>query len=109
MAFDASTEQVHMTETGADSKKAQTTWKTSALRCVCPRLRFLVLSLLVTWATLAVYYSNLPWAWLRLALAVAFAAFSVWALWLPRRPRMGRAFAGLFVVVLVWFASIQPS
>jgi hypothetical protein len=98
-----------MTATGADSKKAQTTWKARALRWVWAPLRFLVLSLLAAWATLAVFYSNLPWAWLRLALAVAFAAFSFWALWLTHRPHMGRAFAGLFVVVLVWFASIQPS
>jgi hypothetical protein len=46
---------------------------------------------------------------LRLVLAVAVATFSVWALFVTRRPRMGWAFAGLFLVVLVWFASIRPS
>ena len=30
---------------------------------------------LITWGTLAIYYSNLPWAALRLTLAAAFAAF----------------------------------
>jgi hypothetical protein len=70
---------------------------------------FLGLLLLVAWATLAVYFSNLPWAWGRLALAVAFAAFSVWALWLTRRPRMRWVFAGLFLGVVAWFASIRPS
>ncbi len=98
-----------MTAAGADSKKTRATWRTRAHRWVLAPLRFLVLSLLVTWATLAVYYSNLPWAWLRLALAVALAAFSVWALWLSRRPRMRLAFAGLFLVVLGWFVSIRPS
>ena len=46
--------------------------------------------MLIAWFTLAIYYSNLPWAWLRLALAVAFVAFAVWALWLARW-RMARA------------------
>ena len=41
---------------------------------------------LITWGTLAIYYSNLPWATLRLTLAAAFAAFAVWACWVsPRR------------------------
>src|SRR5262245_3937479 len=98
-----------MTAAEADSKKAQTSWKTRALRWVLAPFRVLALALLVTWTTLAVYYSNLPWAWLRLALAVAVAAFSVWALWLTRRPHVGWAFAGLFVVVAVWFFLIPPS
>jgi hypothetical protein len=34
---------------------------------------------LIAWGTLAIYYSNLPWGEPRLALAAAFAAFSVWA------------------------------
>jgi hypothetical protein len=72
-------------------------------------LGFLGRLLLVTWSTLAIYYSNLPWGWSRLALAVVFAAFSVWALWLDRRARMQLACAGLFVFVLVWFMSIRPS
>src|SRR5512141_3009436 len=49
---------------------------------------FLCRALLVAWATLAIYYSNLPAAGLRLALAVAFAAFTVWALWLSRQRHM---------------------
>src|SRR5687768_1882743 len=65
--------------------------------------------LLVSWAMLAIYYSNLPWAWLRVLLAAAFVALAVWGLWLTRRPRMGWVIAGAFVVVLIWFASIRPS
>jgi hypothetical protein len=34
--------------------------------------------LLVAWAALAIYYSNLPWFWARVALAVAFAGLGVW-------------------------------
>src|SRR5262245_12654221 len=101
-----------MTATAADPKKVRTSWKTRALRWLRwlgASLRFLFLALLVVWTTLAVYYSNLPWAWLRLVLAVAVAAFSVWAWWRSRRPRMRLAFAGLFVFVLVWYLSIRPS
>jgi hypothetical protein len=61
---------------------------------------FLCQLLLISWASLAIYYSNLPWAWLRVVLAVAFATFSVWALWLTPKPRMRVAFAGLFLLVL---------
>ena len=51
---------------------------------------------LVAWATLAIYYSSLPGEWLRAGLAVAFLLFSVWALWLTKRPHMSWAFAGMF-------------
>ena len=70
---------------------------------------FLCRVLFLAWATLAIYYSNLPWAWLRLSLAVAFLAFGTWALWLTRRRRMVLIFAGLFLCVLAWEISIRPS
>jgi hypothetical protein len=63
---------------------------------------------LVTWATLAIYYSNLPWAGLRLGLAGAFAAFAVWALWLSRQPRMPVVLSVLFLSVVAWWISIPP-
>ncbi len=65
--------------------------------------------LLLGWATLAIYYSNLPWFWARASLAVAFLAFGVWALWLTRRPRMPWVFAGLFLAVALWWSTILPS
>ena len=46
---------------------------------------FLCQGVLIAWATLAIYYSNLPWPWLRLVLAGAFAAFAIWALFLSRQ------------------------
>jgi hypothetical protein len=70
---------------------------------------FLCRAVLVAWATLAIYYSNLPWTGLRLALAVAFAAFAIWALWLSRRPRMRLAFGVVFLGVVAWWISISPS
>ena len=70
---------------------------------------FLFQVILIAWATLAIYYSNLPWAGLRLALAVAFAAFAIWALWLSRRRRMSVVFIVLFLGVVAWWISIPPS
>ena len=84
-------------------------WVGKVLRWLWVCVRVLCQSLLVLWATLAIYYSNLPWPWLRVALAVAFIGFSTWALWLTSRPRMRWAFAGLFLGVLVWFICIPPS
>jgi hypothetical protein len=65
--------------------------------------------LLVAWATLAIYYSNLPWSELRLILAVAFAAFAIWALWLSRQRRMRLAFVLVFLGVAAWWIAIPPS
>jgi hypothetical protein len=124
-----------MAVTDATPPVAPASWLSRLLRWLLAAGWFLILLLLVSWATLAVYYSNLPWAWLRLVLAIAFAAFSVWALWLhrllrptkplqaggppaasPSAPRAARrswrlylAFAVLFLVVFGWFASISPS
>lgn len=70
---------------------------------------FVLRILLGGWATLAIYYSSLPWEWLRLLLATAFLAFAVWALWLSRRKRARVLFGGLFLAVLAWWTAIQPS
>jgi hypothetical protein len=89
--------------------KARWSWLLKPLGWLLTGLGFLCRVLLLGWGTLALYYSNLPWAWLRLALALAFAAFGIWALWLTRRPRMFRVFAGLFLGLLLWWTFIRPS
>jgi hypothetical protein len=68
----------------------------------------LLLLLLIAWATLAIYFSNLPWPWLRLAAAIAFAGFAVWAL-LWSRPRRTFVFLAGFLAVVVWWIAIPPS
>src|SRR5260221_7089731 len=68
---------------------------------------FLCQILLSAWAILAIYYSNLPWAGLRLALAAAFAAFSIWAIW-PSRQR-SVLFLVLFLGLPARWLSIPPS
>ncbi|ADJ22176.1 conserved hypothetical protein [Hyphomicrobium denitrificans ATCC 51888] len=80
----------------------------STLGRVIAGLRHLCLALLSLWAALAIHFSNLPTAWLRSALAIAFAAFAIWALWLSR-PRHTILFAALFLGVVAWWISISPS
>jgi hypothetical protein len=63
----------------------------------------------MAWATLAIYYSNLPSAGLRLGLAAAFVAFAIWALWLSRQRRMPAIAVVLFFGVVAWWISIRPS
>ena len=70
---------------------------------------FLCLAALIAWATLAIYYSNLSSAGLRLALAGAFAAFAVWAFWLSRQRRMSVIAVALFLGVAAWWITIRPS
>jgi hypothetical protein len=79
------------------------------LGCLLTSLSSVCKAGVALWASLAIYYSNLPWPWLRLAVALAFAAFSIWALWLARNRRALLLFAGLFLCVLVWWISIRPT
>jgi Domain of unknown function (DUF4105) len=65
--------------------------------------------LLIAWATLAIYYSNLPSAGLRVALAVSFAILAICLLWLSRDRRASAVFLMLFVGVVAWWLSISPS
>lgn len=68
-----------------------------------------LLVLVVTWATLAIYYSNLPWPTLRFVFAVVFAAFAIYALWISPAKRMRLAFSGVFLLVVAWWIAIPPS
>ena len=72
---------------------------------------FLCQVILIAWATLAIYYSNLPWAALRLPMAIAFAAFAIWAIWLSgrRRRRMSAVLVALYLGVIAWWIFIPPS
>jgi len=72
-------------------------------------LAILIRVLLVAWATLAIYYSNLPWPALRVVLAIAFAAFATWAIWFSRQRRAHGALAVLYLGVILWWLAIPPS
>ena len=80
-----------------------------SVRCLIAVARFLCLALPVLWATLAIYYSNLPWFELRVGLAGAFALFAIWALWFSRQRRMSIVAVVLFLGVVVWWIAIPPS
>jgi Domain of unknown function (DUF4105) len=82
---------------------------TASLRWLGAALRFLFLALALAWATLAIYYSNLPSAELRIALAIAFAAFAIWAIWFSHQRRMSWVAAFLFLGVAAWWIAIPPS
>ena len=81
----------------------------AALRWVVAGLAFLLRAVLVGWASLAIYYSNLPWPGLRLALALTFAAFAVYVLACSRQRSMRLVLAALFLGVVGWWFAIQPS
>lgn len=62
------------------------------------------------WAALAIYYSDLPGAPLRLALAAAFALGTLGAfLFLRHRRRTLLGFFIAFAILLLWWTSIAPS
>src|SRR6478609_2558663 len=81
----------------------------SALCWLIAGLCFLFRALLVAWATLAIYYSNLPWPSVRLGLAIAFVVVSVWVLWLLHHPRRFVIFLVMFAAVAGWWLTIAPS
>ena len=72
-------------------------------------LWFLLRVLLIVWASLAIYYSNLPSPELRLALGIAFAAFAIWVIWVSRDRRMLAVLVVLFLAVIAWWIAIPPS
>jgi Domain of unknown function (DUF4105) len=70
---------------------------------------FLCRAVLILWATLAIYYSNLPWPGLRLAFAIAFAVFAVGAIWVAPGRRVSVALIVLYLGIVAWWISISPS
>jgi hypothetical protein len=88
------------------SPERRRSWITRPLRWCWVGLKRFAQFLLIAWSTLAIYYSNLPWAWARIALAVAFAVFAVWALWVSRRVRL---FTAVFAAVVIWWVCIPAS
>ena len=72
-------------------------------------IKLVVQIIVITWTTLAIYFSNLPWPALRLGLAVALAAFAIWAFWLSRRRRMPAVAIALVLGVVAWWLTIAPS
>ena len=71
-------------------------------------LKVIVFGLLIGWAALAIYYSNLP-AWMRPIVALLFAIGSIGALTLIKsRGRRLLTFWAIFAAVLLWSELIPP-
>jgi hypothetical protein len=79
------------------------------LRCLITAIKVPVQFVVITWTTLAIYYSNLPWPALRLAVALAFAAFAIWAFWVSRQRWMAAVAIALVLGVVAWWFTIAPS
>ena len=79
------------------------------LRWLITGIKILVQILVITWTTLAIHFSNLPWPAVRLGLAAAFAAFAIWAFWLSRQRRMPAVAIALVLGVVAWHLTIAPS
>jgi hypothetical protein len=84
-------------------------WLTRPLAWLFAALWFLLRVGLIAWATFAIWFSPLPWDWLRLALAAGFFAFAGWALFTRRSAVKLAGFAAVFAVVLIAWSTIRPS
>jgi hypothetical protein len=91
---------VKLDDTDSRAVKARTSWFSKLFIWLIAVTGFLCRVLLLAWATLAIYYSNLPWAWLRVVLALLFVAFGIWVRGLSQ-PMMKWVFAGVFIGVVV--------
>ena len=80
-----------------------------SFRWLIAAIWFLCRIAIIAWAALAIYYSNLPSAELRLGLAVIFPAFIIWALWLSRQRSMSAIAIVLLLLVAAWWIAIPPS
>jgi len=70
---------------------------------------FLIILLMMGWASLAIYYSNLPESY-RLIGAIGYGLVSLLVLLGIRPPlRAVMAFLGIFVIVVIWWLAIPPS
>jgi len=88
--------------------KTLLTWLWKVVCWIGIALKRFVQFLVIAWACLAIYYSNLPWTWLRIVLAIVFAAFSIWTLWVMRNRRGALLFSVVFLVLLAWWLTIEP-
>lgn len=89
--------------------KTTTAWYWKPFCWLALLIGFLFKLGIIAWASLAIYYSNLPWLSLRLTLAIAFALFGIWALLFTHRRRITLLYAVLFIGILLWWTTILPS
>ncbi len=84
-------------------------WFYKPLRWLTTLIKFLFKLSLIVWASLAIYYSNLPWSAARIGLSITFTLFGIWVLWFAHKPRMLMLYTALYIGLLVWWCTILPS
>lgn len=84
-------------------------WSRAAVGAFAGLMSLLCRTVLIGWGTLAIYWSNLPWSWLRVLVAAGYVAMGYQWLWRIKTPQGWRIFAGVFVALLIWWATIRPS
>lgn len=84
-------------------------WFRKTLGSLAMMVTGLISLLFIAWGSLALHFSDLPGAGLRMALGLVFFLFGIWALWRPYRLRRVAMFAVAYVALLVWWGSIRPS
>mgnify|MGYP001811826522 CR=1 FL=1 len=92
-------------ESTSASESPSRSWPVRILLVLWRIIRAVGLFLIAAWTFGAIYFALLPWEWARVVLAVAFAGFAIWALCVKRTPKLRLAFAGVVLVVFVWFVS----
>ncbi len=97
-----------VTSNPPESPSPRRAWPLRLLRWLLATAGFLCRAILVLWTTLALHYSNLPWPWLRTALAVAFAVLGVWSFFVSKSRSGFWIGATVVVAVMAWWAVIPP-
>ena len=98
-----------MTATDTPNARPRRSFVRGMMRWLGRALRNFVLFLAITWASLVIYFSNLPSPAGRVILAVAFGLFAIVAVWVVRRPKWRWSLAVAFAGVVIWYAFIPPS
>lgn len=65
--------------------------------------------MLIVWASLAIYYSNIPSPIIRLTFAILFFVFAVYALWIGGSQKWHRSLLVVFIGIFIWYAMIPAS
>ena len=94
---------------GGGLLRSSSEWLPAIFRWFGFSLKLLLWLLLIVWGSLAIYYSNLPWAELRLVIATLFAGFSVWVLWLSRLKHATAVLMTAFLAVCFGWILIPAS
>ncbi len=69
----------------------------------------LLLTVMIAWTSLALFYSQVPVRGVRFLLALACGAFGVWAIWFAHRLRAQAFLVCLFLVVFLCYLAKSPS